>query len=366
MRVALLSYEWGEYCIRIAGGLTKYAQVILLLPKQLAAPHLSKLTSAVEFCPFHKPRLRQPLQQMKTACKIIRSIKHFNPDVIHIQQGHLWFNLVSPLLSRYPLVMTIHDPRHHLGDKGSRKTPRKVYDIGFRRAAQIIVHTKAMKQMVIDQIGVSSEILHVIPHVYLGEETLQSQVKEDDHLILFFGRIWKYKGLEYLIKAEPLITAKVPQARIIIAGMGEDFSRYRRMMVNPERFIVHNEYVSLDKRKEIFQQASVVVLPYVEATQSGVIPLAYAFAKPVVVTSVGGLSEMVEHGRTGYLVPPRDEIALADAIVRLLQDNSLRHRLGAYGKWKIHAECSPAVIAQQTLAVYELAISGGYQSAIWK
>src|SRR5438552_16759897 len=94
--------------------------------------------------------------------------------------------------------------------------------------------------------------------------------------VLFFGRIWEYKGLEYLIRAEPLITAEVPEARIVIAGEGEDFGRYRLLMDHPEHFVVYNEYIPDQQRSELFRQASLVVLPYIEASQSGVIPLAYS------------------------------------------------------------------------------------------
>src|SRR5258707_15408817 len=151
-----------------------------------------------------------------------------------------------------------------------------------------------------------------MPHIQIGHECSSPVVQEDERLILFFGRIWEYKGLEYLIRAEPLISARVPNVRILIAGRGEDFSRYTEMMVHPDRFIVHNEYIPEERTAEYFRRASVVVLPYIEASQSGVIPLAYSAAKPVVATTVGGLPEMVEDGRTGYLVAPRDTTNLAD------------------------------------------------------
>jgi glycosyltransferase involved in cell wall biosynthesis len=153
-----------------------------------------------------------------------------------------------------------------------------------------------------------------------------------------------------------LITAEVPQARIVIAGRGEEFARYRNMMVHPERFTVYNEYIPGDKRAELFRRASVVVLPYIEASTSGVISVAYTFAKPVVATTVGCLPEMVEDGRTGFLVPPRHPQALADAIVRLLRDPALRHELGGNGRQKIDTEWSPESVARQTLAVYRRAI----------
>lgn len=357
MKVAFLSFDFGEYCIRLASALAREVEVLLLLPHQLAAPHLSKLDQAVNFQPFSKPRLRQPLQQIQMIHTILRQIKRFEPDVVHFQHGHFWFNLALPLLGRHPLVLTIHDPRHHAGDRSALKTPQIIMDFGYHRADQVIVHGKQSKELVADELRIPTDIIHVVPHIVLGDDSAQSQVPEDDDLILFFGRIWEYKGLKYLIRAEPLITAQVPNARIMIAGRGEDFTRYRRMIVHPEHFIVHNEYVSEDKRAQMFRQASIVVLPYIDASQSGVIPIAYTFAKPVVATAVGSLPEMVDHGRTGYLVPPRDERALADAIVRLLRDKELRRQFGANGKRKADSEWSPNIVAQQTVAVYHRAIS---------
>jgi glycosyltransferase involved in cell wall biosynthesis len=355
MKVALLSYDFGEYCVRLASALRQRADVLLLLPQQLADPHLSILDTGVNFQPFDKPRLRQPGRQIRVGVNLLRHLNAFDPDVLHLQQGHLWFNGFLPLLRRRPLVLTVHDPRHHLGDQGGRHTPQAIIDFGFRRASQVIVHAEQLKQVVVTECGIPPEIVHVVPHIALG--TSPSVPPPDDGAtILFFGRIWEYKGLEFLIRAEPLITAEVADARIVIAGQGEEFARYRRMMVHPDRFTVYNEYLSDERRDELFQQATVVVLPYVEASQSGVIPLAYTFMKPVVATRVGGLPEMVEDGRTGYLVPPRDERALAAAIVRLLRNKPLCRQLGLNGKRKLDAECAPAVVAGHTLAVYNRAL----------
>jgi len=356
MKVALLSFDFGEYCIRLASALARQVEVLLLLPHQIAAPHSSKLDQAVSFQPFNQPRLRQPLRQMATIYRILRQITSFEPDVIHLQKGHLWFNLALPLLRRYRLVVTIHDPRYHVGDCESRKVPQTIMAFGHHRADQIIVHGEQLKQVVVNELGLASETVHVVPMIALGDDLAHSEVQEEDHQILFFGRIWEYKGLEYLIRAEPLITAQVPDACIVIAGRGEDFARYRRLMVHPERFSVHNEYVSDAKCAELFQRASVVALPYIDASQSAVIPVAYTFSKPVVATTVGALPEMVDHGRTGFLVPPRDERALADALVRLLRDKGLRRQLGANGKRKVETDLSPEAVARQTLAVYRRAV----------
>ena len=358
MKIAFVSFDFGEYCIRLANGLEESADVLLLLPERESGPYRYLLSSAIRLITFVMPRLRQPARQLRMTRSLVKYIRQFSPDVIHLQSGHLWFNFALPLLRRFPLVLTVHDPSRHVGDAPSRKTPQWVLDWGCRRASQVIVHAPQLKAALVSRMNISGDRVHVIPHVLCGDDELQKKITEEEDLILFFGRIWEYKGLEYLIRAEPLITAEVPTARIVIAGVGERFDQYQDMMVHPERFIVHNEYIADDKRAELFRRASVVVLPYIEASQSGVIPIAYRFGKPVVATATGGLPAMVEHGKTGYLVPPRDAGALARAIILLLRNKDLRREFGANGMRKINTECAPGVVAQQTFSVYSRAING--------
>jgi glycosyltransferase involved in cell wall biosynthesis len=148
----------------------------------------------------------------------------------------------------------------------------------------------------------------------------------------------------------------VPEARFVIAGTGEDFGRYRQMMVHPDRFTVYNEYVSDEMRARLFREASVVALPYVDATQSGVVTVAYTYGKPAVATTVGGLPEVIDNGITGLLVPPRDEQAMAEAIIRLLRDPAARRAMGAAGRRKLEQEWSAQAVAARTLEVYRSAI----------
>ncbi len=358
MRVALLSFDYIEYSLRLATALATEAEVLLCLPDKLESTQRQLIGDRVHFQPFHQPRLRQPLRQLGLMLDLRRWLRRFQPDVVHIQQGHLWLNLLWPLFRRYPLVITIHDPRYHSGDRLSQKTPQWVMDLGFHRADRLIVHGQHVKQMAVEQIRLPAERIHVMPMLAQGQ-TAQPPTESNDgeSTVLFFGRIWEYKGLDYLIRAEPLITAQVPDVSIVIAGQGEDFARYRQLMRHPERFVVYNEYVSDEKRAELFRQARLVVLPYVDATQSAVIPVAYTFGKPVVATTVGSIPEMVEHERTGLLVAPRDEQALAQAIVRLWQDDALRHTLGRNARRKAEQDLAVADIARQTLNVYRLALA---------
>ncbi len=145
------------------------------------------------------------------------------------------------------------------------------------------------------------------------------------NVLLFFGYVRKYKGLMNLIEALPLILEKVGNAHLLIVGEFYDdpqpyLNAIRRLGLDKNITII-NEYVANETVHLYFTAANLAVLPYNEATQSGILSIAYGFAKPVVVTNVGGLAELVNDGGTGYIVPPHDITKLADVIIRYLKDN---------------------------------------------
>jgi glycosyltransferase involved in cell wall biosynthesis len=158
--------------------------------------------------------------------------------------------------------------------------------------------------------------------------------------------------------AEPLITKEIPDAKIIIAGAGENFQKYENMIVNRHNFIIHNYKIPYDEGAELFQRCSLVVLPYIDASQSAVILTAYGFKKPVVVTSVGSIPEIVDDGKTGIIVPPKDINTLAEAIIKLLKDNKLRRKMGENAYIKLKTDLSWDNIAEKTIEVYKEAIRG--------
>jgi glycosyltransferase involved in cell wall biosynthesis len=357
MRVAMISFDAGEYSVQLCSALAEHAEVLMAMPSGCLAPHRAKLNPAVQVHEYDLPRLRQATRQIPTMWRLWRRVTAFRPDVVHVQHTHLWCNFLLPLLRRYPLVITVHDPVHHAGDAESQRTPQALVHWGYHRADELITHAERLKRIMVDDLGYADDKVVVIPHVAQGYMDVPPGIQENGRLLLFFGRIWAYKGLDYLIRAEPLIAARVPDVQIMIAGRGEDFERYRAMMVHPERFIVRNEYISDEMTAEYFAAASVVVLPYIDASQSGVIPIAYSFGKPVVATTVGGLPEVVDDGVTGLLVPPRDEHALAEALIRLLEDADLRRRMGAAGKHKLDTEFAPSVVAARTVEVYRRVIA---------
>lgn len=359
MRIACFGFGFIDYTIQIANALSqKGIDVFLLLPDEHMGEHLDSIGGQVRKYIYKQPRLYSPAN-MLLVLNILKQLSIFNPDVIHIQAGHLWFSLALPWLrlKGYHIVTTLHDVSPHPGENYLRT--RLLLFLARKYSQQILVHGRKIKELM-EEFYPANRI-HVIP---IGEYNVaplkkyETGLKEDGNLILFFGRIHQYKGLEYLIRAEPLITREVPGARIVIAGRGESFEKYQQMMVNRENFIVYNHYISFKQGAELFERCSLVVLPYVEASQSGVIPAAYGFKKPVVVTDVGSLPEVVEDGKTGYIVPARDEVTLAEAILKLLKDKALRKEMGENGYRKLKRDFSWADIAEKTTQIYQEILEG--------
>ena len=355
MRIVLLDFLLHSYSVPLANALAEHGEVTLMLPDKASDAHRQALRSDVKLWQFHPYRIRYPTNVL-TVGKILREISAINPHIVHQVFGFEWMEFALPLLRRRPLVTTVHDAQIHPGDHESSSLGQSME---WKCATQVIVHAQAVKRQLIEDQRVAENKIHVIPHgtydFYL--RWADEQVVERKNTILFFGRIWDYKGLQYLIEAEPLISARIPNVQIVIAGRGDDFGKYERMMVNRDRFEVHNYRIPDEMVARLFQEASVVVCPYIEASQSGVLAIANAFGKPVVATTVGGIPEMVEEGKTGLLVPPRNAQALADAVVSLLQNQSLKKEMGRYALHKSHTELSWASIADRTMQVYQQALA---------
>ena len=209
-RVALIGFDFGEVCVPIANALSGSTQVMLLLARRELERMREPVAAGVRLVPFDKPRLRQPLRQASMCRFLLGRLRSFAPDVVHLQQGHLWFNFALPLLPDAPLVVTIHDHTPHPGDRGSRKTPVAITNLAFRRADQLIVHAERLKQEVVALRNLDPARIHVVPHVAIDTVPGLPETADDGHTVLFFGRLWPYKGLDRLIAAEPLISARVP------------------------------------------------------------------------------------------------------------------------------------------------------------
>ncbi|HTY59828.1 MAG TPA: glycosyltransferase [Bacteroidota bacterium] len=138
------------------------------------------------------------------------------------------------------------------------------------------------------------------------------------YVLLFFGYVRKYKGLDVLLDAVALLKDQLDLALIVVGEIYDGEQAYREQILRlglASRVTLRSDYVPNDEVKYYFSAADAVVLPYTSATQSGIAQIAYNFDLPVIASDVGGLSEVVHDGVTGALVPPGDPRALASKIL---------------------------------------------------
>lgn len=147
---------------------------------------------------------------------------------------------------------------------------------------------------------------------------------EDSLILLFFGYVRKYKGLDILIEAFPKILSINQKARLLIVGeFYDDPKEYFKLIKNlkiDDKVKVINQFVPNEDVGNYYQAADVVILPYRSATQSGILNVAYGFYKPVIVTDVGGLAEFVDEGKTGFIVEPNSPDAITDGVKKFLSE----------------------------------------------
>ena len=241
----------------------------------------------------------------------------------------LWYRLCGRRV-----VFTAHNVNSRRRDGTDTFVNRLTLKIQYRLCDQIFAHTEKMKQELIDQFGVRSDrvtlilygINNIVPASDLTPEAAKALlgVPEKAKTILAFGNIGYYKGLDYLVTAFEQLAANGQEYRLIIAGKPkpgatEYWDSVRTSLephVQQSRAIVHDRHIPDPETEVYFKAADVLVLPYREIFQSGVLFLGCSFGLPVVAADVGSLSDDVIEDKTGFLFRPHDPMDLARTLER--------------------------------------------------
>jgi len=263
---------------------------------------------------------------------ILEKIKNVQPDILHVVWNHPYAVYYAKMLRNFKIYWTCHDPEFHSGEAWKLRTlgDRYVHTYFFKHADRIFVHGKKLKKQLIENKNISASRIMSKRHGAIGPALKEGQNKKipDKGVFLFFGRIERYKGLFTLLNAMQSVVKKFPKSKLIIAGSGS-LKEYEALIEQVKGNLeIHNEFISDKKLAVLFSKSEFVVLPYDDATQSGVIPVAYSFRKPVIATDVGSLSDVVINEKTGILVPPKNSEKLSEAISRFLLNPNITKNMG--------------------------------------
>ena len=273
-------------------------------------------------------------------------------DVVHFQ----WLTVqpvdVHLLPRRRPLVLTAHDVLPREPRRGQLAAQRRLY----RQVDAVVVHSEHGRGRLVDALGLDAGKVSVIPHGAFehlrdvpDEQGLPIELAAvDKPVVLFFGLLRPYKGLDVLLDAWRQAAL---DAELWIVGMPRMDIAPLRAGAPPNvrwvpRFVPDREIAAY------FRRADLVVLPYREIDQSGVLFTALAFAAPLVLSAVGGFPEVAADGAAA-LVAPGDANALGDELRRLLADDSARAALAAGARRVAEGRYSWDAIAAAHLALYE-------------
>lgn len=286
---------------------------------------------------------------------IRKVVTEFDPDVVHVTSAQEWNPALGYFIRhrlRKPLIYTIHDVVHHEG------TPFyfKITEGLFRGMPDGLVVLTAHARDLLEQKGVPAEKILVAPHGVYDFFTKYKKGLPEKQEILFFGRIEPYKGIGVLLEAARPLLDENPAWTLRVAG-GGDITPYRELLSHPQ-IVTVNRFLSDEEVAEFMEQAAITALPYISASQSGVIPTAFAFGKPVIATAVGGIPDMVHDRETGLLIPPNDPGALREALRELMDNAELRRKLGNAGREFASTELSWESIAEKHAAFYRSFIKG--------
>jgi glycosyltransferase involved in cell wall biosynthesis len=361
MHVALISFWFAEYCVLQANALAERARVTLLFPTEILGEQRSRLSPRVEHVdiPHHG---RWSLSYLVAIPRLARLIRRLNPDVIHTHSaGHSRLMLAMPLLRRFPLLLTVHDPTFHSGEEASRLSAW-AHRLGRRRADHFTLHSEALCQTFHEVWGIDRERMTPLAHGLLDYSH-----RHDPDLApparghaLLFGRLQAYKGIPVLIEAAARLRSAPPEFKIVIAGRGDDMTANRARIAElglEDRIIFLEQFIDEPLVDALHRHARVIVLPYLEASQSGPATTACAYGKPLIASRVGALPDVVRDGETGLLVPPGDPDALAEALDRIATDDALTARLSEGSRRFGEEHLSWEVLAPQHLEACERAIA---------
>jgi glycosyltransferase involved in cell wall biosynthesis len=304
-------------------------------------------------------RTRQALKLAEHLPGMLAHRRHAaGADVTHYQ----WLTLEALdalLLARGPRVLTAHNVLPHERRPGQRAARRRL----VRRMDAVVVHSQSGAEQLHTELALEPDRVRVIPHGvfdYLtrleAERPLPSELAGTDApVVLCFGLMRPYKGIEVLLEA----TRSLDGCEVWVVGMPRmPVDPLRKLAARasvPVRFVPR--FISDPEIPAYFRRADVVVLPYLQIDQSGVLYTALAFGNPLVLTSVGGFVDVGETHAAARLVPPADPTALAEAIAALLSDPSERERLGTAALRAAAGPYSWDRVAEQTLALYRELLS---------
>lgn len=320
---------------------------------------------------------RKILRTITYYARLIRYAATAKPKIFHILWNNKFELFDRTVLMLYyrilgkRIVFTVHNVNAAKRDCEDTLLNRLTLRIQYRLTHRLFVHTEKMRRELIEEFGVQSNRITVIPfginnavpntHLTPCQAKQRLGIRQDEKTLLFFGRITPYKGLEYLIAAFRELRKRGENFRLVIAGRPDRCEKYwsdvregLRDDMQRGQVLLRDEFIPDEETEVFFKAADALVLAYTHIYQSGVLFLAHSFGLPVLAADVGSFRDEIVEGKTGFVFRPEDPPELAWTIERYFESdlyvnlNSRRQEIQDYAT----QQHSWDVVGQMTMSVY--------------
>ena len=245
---------------------------------------------------------------------------------IVILMPHVWTPFLSSAARQAGIatIVLVHDAARHPGDRTAAVQGWLLSDLG--RVNRVVTLSRVVTEQLVAHRPILATRTVTLFHPWLGSKIASSGLSRSGTLrVLWFGRIMRYKGLPLLVEAAKLLASQNVPVDLTVAGEGDLSAELPGLKQLGARTI--NHWLSNDEIAALLAECDVVALPYVEASQSGVIAAALGAGRPVVATPVGGLVEQIDSGVNGLICARVDASAFAETLGGLARDRRLLARL---------------------------------------
>lgn len=353
-----------EYATELASALADSAHGDhVCLQTRANYPYAQVLTARLSQ-PYPDPalagkRAARGLAHAAGVARVAYQLQRERPDVFHIQALHRpaldWPLIAAARAAGAAVVWTAHNALPHEHRRYNARLFRHIY----RHVDAVIAHTEPTAARLVNDLGVPASRVHRIAHGGLGRTAAPArnrgaaraalELADDMFVLLFFGRIRPYKGLDVLVAALDQLAGR----RVVAIIAGHDQFGEAARLAGRADVRLDLRRVDAETTADYFAAADLVVLPYRAIDQSGVLLLALTYGCAVAATNVGGLGELIQDDKTGFLLPAPDPEALARLIDALRHDPARLARIRQGVTTVLSRDLSWAHLAAQTRAVYQ-------------
>jgi glycosyltransferase involved in cell wall biosynthesis len=400
----MVHYDY-QLCTALA---TQGAEVTLVTDRQYemeALPHSFRVEKFLRLWPPFDPRSLQPpqgriavawhdtrwmlrrgirgMRLVREGERLTRYLLTQRPDIV--QFGSTGIDVMAPFLARLRrhhllLAQICHEFELREQERGRFVTLHdRLRASVYNQFSVLFFHGENNQRRFLSHFQIPVERTQVIPHfneslfLNAASPTMRDETAARQHygfgpqdpVVLFFGNLRPSKGLPDLLKAFALVHRRYHNAKLLIAGFPSKLVNIHELHQLTAAYALSDavafdtRYIPIEEVGSLMEMARVVVYPYLTSTQSGSLQIAYAFGRPVIATTVGGLPEVVENGQSGFLVPPACPTKLAAAIGKIIQNPGLAATMGAYAQHLSKTRFSWVPIANAILGVYRRALAKG-------